>query len=106
MLTPTVSDMPIPPPATEPLALLPVVVALALLLVLTAADPPVLPSVAVEGASLLVLAAAEPPVMSPVAAEGALLLLHFTLLVAVEPLLMLPFSGPGVSRSRWLIAVL
>ena len=30
----------------------------------------------------------------------------FTLIVAVEPLLLLPIAGPGVSRSRWMLAVL
>ena len=70
---PTVAELPGPPPGDEPLALLPV---------------------AVAGASLLVLAAAEPPGLPPVAVPEALLLLHFTLLVAVEPLLLLTFSGP------------
>ena len=82
---PTVADMPGTPPVDEPLTLLPV---------------------AVAGASLLVIAASDPPVLPPVAVPGAFLMLHFTLLVSVEPLLLLPVSGPGVSRLRWILAVL
>ena len=103
---PTVADMPGPPPVDEPLTLLPVAVAGASLLVIAAADPPVLPPVAVAGASLLMIAASDPPVLPPVAVPGAFLMLHFTLLVSVEPLLLLPVSGPGVSRLRWILAVL
>ena len=89
-----VADLPGPPPISEPLALLPVAVTGASLLVIAAAKPPVLPPVAVAGALLLLLAAAEPPVLSTFAVAGASLLLHFPLLVAVEPLLLLPVAGP------------
>ena len=67
-----VADLPGPPPISEPLALLPV---------------------AATGASLMVIAAADPPVLPPVAVIGSSLLLHFPLLVAVEPLMLLPISG-------------
>ena len=112
---PTIADMPGPPPVADPIALLRVDVAGASMLVLAAAElpgpPPVseplemLP-VALLGLSLMVLATADPPVLPPVAVTGASLLPHFTLLVAVEPLLMMPVSGPGVPRSRWLLALL
>ena len=42
------------------------------------------------------LAAAGPPVLPPVDVSGALLLLHFPLIVAVEPLLLLRVAGPRV----------
>ena len=73
VLPPTVAELPGPPPVAEPLAFLPV---------------------AVAAASLLVLATANPTVLPPVAVAGASLLLHFPLLVAVEPLLLLPVAGP------------
>ena len=73
----TVAELPGPPPVAEPLEMLPV---------------------ALLGLSLMVLATADPPVLPPVAVTGASLLPHFTLLVAVEPLLLLPVAGPGVSR--------
>ena len=82
---PPVAELPGPPPVAEPLEMLPV---------------------ALLGLSLMVLAPAEPPVLPPVSVTGASLLPHFTLLVAVEPLLLLPVAGPGVSRSLWLLAVL
>ena len=82
---PTVSELPVLLPVYGPLALMPVSVA---------------------EASLLVLADAEPPVLPPVAVSGASLLLHFPLLVAVDPLLLMSVACPGVSRSRWLLAVL
>ena len=69
---PTVAELPRPPPDAETLALLPL---------------------AMAGASLLVLAASEPPVVPPIAVPGALLLLPFLMLVAVEPLMMMPVSG-------------
>ena len=71
--SPTVAEFPVPPPVAKPLALLPV---------------------AMAGVSLLVLASDELPVLPSVAVPGASLLLNFTLLVDVEPLLLLPVSGP------------
>ena len=90
----TVAELPRPPPVADPLALLPVDMAGSLLLVLASAELPVLPPVSVPVALLLVLADTEPPVLPPVAVPGASLMLHFPLLVAVEPLLLLPVAGP------------
>ena len=69
---PPVAELPGPQPVADPLAMLPV---------------------AVAEASLLVLAAAEPPVLPPVAVPGASLLLHFLLIFDVEPLLLLLVAG-------------
>ena len=85
LLPPTVSELSGPPPVAEPLVLLPIVVAVF---------------------SLLVLASTEPPVLPPIDVPGGSLLIHFPLIVDVEPLLLLPVAGPGVSRSHWLVAVL
>ena len=69
---PTVAELPGPPPDDEPISLLPV---------------------AMAGASLLVLAAAEPPVLPPIDVAGVSLLLPFSMIAAVDPLLLLPVSG-------------
>ena len=51
VLLPNVAELPRPPPVAEPLALLPIAVAGASLLVLAAAEPSVLPPVDVPGVS-------------------------------------------------------
>ena len=70
---PNFSELPVPPLVADPLALLPV---------------------AVAGALLPVRASTEPPVLPPVAVTGASLLLYFPLIVDVEPLLLMPVAGP------------